>query len=748
MKFIIKIKKSVIFILLLIMIISMFTTLSLTAGAKDTYVNFASYGSSEDLNYDILSDGTAEIISCNIKGEEIKIPDTLDGYTVTSISWNSFYSCRNIKSVVIPNSVKNIGNCAFAECVNLEEITIPDSVTNIGYSAFNGTAWYDKQPDGLVYAGKVAYNYKGDCPQTLKLKQDTLAIADEAFYGQKNLKSIIIPDGVVSIGSYAFYDCANLTNITIPDSVISIDEKAFYNTDWYDSRPEGLIYAGKVAYEYKGDKEACPETIELNKDTVAVACSAFYNCINLKNITIPNGVVNIDSSAFAGSGLTSLMIPDSVVSIGEHAFKSCVNLKSVTIPGSIKVIQRYTFEECEKLENLILPDSITNIGLSAFRACKSLKSLIIPDSVINIWDYAFGSCTGLTSLTLGNSVRIIGESAFRNSKSLTSVTIPYSVTSIKKCGIGFISESNKIENFTINGYSGTEAERYAHDNGFIFVKLSYGSDTDNQTRKNITDVIPADVQTNTYYFYKPKDWDKVGVYWFSGSYNCEKDENKSNGKGYPGYAVTQTDESDKNIYIVKIPKDVPSISFNNLLDGEKGIYTTNLSCAENASKIFIVNPNTKIEDETNTVRGEWFYYYKNGKHGRYKTLDEAQKNNAVYSNGEVPKKISDKNTTPTVSKQKQANPIKVTAKTKTVKAKKLKRSKVTVNALTVKKAKGEVKYKKLSGSKKLTVNKKGKITIKKGTKKGTYKIKIKITAKGTKKYKSKTVTKKITIKIK
>ena len=103
---------------------------------------------------------------------------------------------------------------------------------------------------------------------------------------------------------------------------------------------------------------------------------------------------------------------------------------------------------------------------------------------------------------------------------------------------------------------------------------------------------------------------------------------------------------------------------------------------------------------------------------------------------------------PTVSKPKQANPIKVTAKTKTIKAKKLKRSKVTVNALTVKKAKGEVKYKKLSGSKKLTVNKKGKITIKKRTKKGTYKIKIKITAKGTKKYKSKTVTKKVTIKIK
>ena len=106
-------------------------------------------------------------------------------------------------------------------------------------------------------------------------------------------------------------------------------------------------------------------------------------------------------------------------------------------------------------------------------------------------------------------------------------------------------------------------------------------------------------------------------------------------------------------------------------------------------------------------------------------------------------------TEPTILKKaEKSNPIKVTAKTTTVKAKKLKRSKVTVNALTVKKAKGEVKYKKLSGSKKLTVNKKGKITIKKGTKKGAYKIKIKITAKGTKKYKSKTVTKKVTVKVK
>ncbi len=97
---------------------------------------------------------------------------------------------------------------------------------------------------------------------------------------------------------------------------------------------------------------------------------------------------------------------------------------------------------------------------------------------------------------------------------------------------------------------------------------------------------------------------------------------------------------------------------------------------------------------------------------------------------------------------KRLNPMKVTAKAKTVKAKKLKKSKVTVSAITVKNAKGKVTYKKLSGSKKLTVTKKGKITVKKGTKKGTYKLKVKITAKGNSKYLEKSVTKTVKVKVK
>ncbi len=99
--------------------------------------------------------------------------------------------------------------------------------------------------------------------------------------------------------------------------------------------------------------------------------------------------------------------------------------------------------------------------------------------------------------------------------------------------------------------------------------------------------------------------------------------------------------------------------------------------------------------------------------------------------------------------EKKTNPVSVKISSKTVKYKKLKKKAVTVQALTVKKAEGTVSYKKLSGSKKITVNKKtGKITIKKGTKKGTYKVKIRIKAAGNDGYKSKTISKTVKIKVK
>ena len=370
----------------------------------------------------------------------VTIPDS-----VTSIGEHAFSDCTGLTSVTIGNSVTSIGDYAFDGCNGLKSITIPDSVTSTGNWAFYNTAWYNNQPNGLVYAGKVAYKYKGTMSSntSIVLEEGTLGIGGGAFSDCTGLTSVTIPDSVTSIGggafqnctgltsitipdsvtsigggafrnctglttvnwnatactithsgvssifnncsnivtvnigdnvkiipSYAFRDCTGLTNITIPDSVTSIGGGAFDNTLWYDDQPDGLVYAGKVAYTYKGTMPS-NTSIVLEEGTLGIADYAFEGC----------------------TGLTSITIPDSVTSIGGGAFLGCTGLTSVTIGGSV-----------------------TSIGSSAFRNCTGLTRVTIPDSVTSIGEHAFQNCTGLTSITIGGSVTSIGSTAINSER--------------------------------------------------------------------------------------------------------------------------------------------------------------------------------------------------------------------------------------------------------------------------------------------------------------------------------------------
>ena len=153
--------------------------------------------------------------------------------SVTSIGKNAFACCISLTSITIPNSVTSIGWSAFGGCTGLTSITIPNSVTTIGSSAFDGTGWYNNQPNGLVYAGNVAYRYKGTMPNntSITIKDGTVGIAGSAFSGCSGLTSITIPNSVANIGEWAFYSCNELSSLLIPSSVTSIGGSAFYGCE-------------------------------------------------------------------------------------------------------------------------------------------------------------------------------------------------------------------------------------------------------------------------------------------------------------------------------------------------------------------------------------------------------------------------------------------------------------------------------------------------------------------------------------
>ena len=160
---------------------------------------------------------------------------------------------------------------------------------------------------------------------------------------------------------------------------------------------------------------------------------AFKGCSGLTSMIIPSGVTSIGDWTFEGCrGLTSLTIPSGVTSIGNRAFHGCSGLTSLTIPSGVTSIGNYAFHDCSGLTSLTLPSSVTSIGYGAFDGCSGLTSLTIPSGVTEISDWTFEGCSGLTSLTIPSSVTSIGDEAFSGCSGLTSLTIPSGVTSIGK----------------------------------------------------------------------------------------------------------------------------------------------------------------------------------------------------------------------------------------------------------------------------------------------------------------------------
>ena len=342
-----------------------------------------------------------DFIWCNLNGAntlacylgevaELTLPADYNGENYV-IGNDAFNGCTGLTSIEIPNSVTSIGSDAFNGCTglktvyNFSNLTFSKGSGYDGYVAYyadnvynvpNGFIdsdfiWYENE-DGMALAGYLGNATEITLPDNYNGENYT--IGNSAFSYCDRLKSITIPNSVISIGYEAFAYCTGLTSVVIGNSVTSIGYEAFaYCT--------GLT------------------SITIPNSVTSIVEGAFYNCTGLTSVVIGNSVTSIGSSAFSGcTGLTSIEIPNSVTSIGNYAFSSCSGITSITIPNSVTSIGYDAFNGCTGLTSIEIPNSVTSIGYEVFAYCTGLTSITIPNSVTSIGDYAFYNCTGLKTV--------------------------------------------------------------------------------------------------------------------------------------------------------------------------------------------------------------------------------------------------------------------------------------------------------------------------------------------------------------
>lgn len=270
---------------------------SVTVGKQVTSVGFGAFLTSEGLENVYWNAVDCKIYTSYDReplpfcgGANSTIKEFIFGDEVENIPYKLCNRLQLLEKIVIPNSVKNIGEGAFSSCLSLCDVQFGNAVTTIGTSAFNNCT----------------------ALANVELPESLTTIYETAFYNCTSLASIHIPSSVTHIGNQAFNMCSKLESVHIDD----LSKWCHINIQSYNSSP------------------------------LAIAHKLFVKGVEVKELIIPNDVTEISMLAFEGAAVSSVTIPNSVTSIGASAFYNCSEIKQVYLPESLTRIEKLAFAQC------------------------------------------------------------------------------------------------------------------------------------------------------------------------------------------------------------------------------------------------------------------------------------------------------------------------------------------------------------------------------------------------------------------
>ena len=474
-----------------------------------------------------VSVGRGSTVPTGVLSIQEKVTNPNDGleYMITSIGRSAFGHCSGLTSVTIPNSVTSISNSAFNGCSGLTSVTIPNSVISIGDYAFNYCSGLTSViiSNSITSIGRSAFNHcRGltsitipnsvtsidistfsNCSSLISATIESSIISEMEFYGCSALKSVTISNSVTSICKQAFSRCTSLTSVTIPNSVTSIDDNAFVfcNSLTSITIPHSVTSIGngvfnacskleEISVESVNTNYTSENGILFNKAKTNLIC---YPAGKTGSYIIPNTVTSIGCYAFHRSGLTSITIPNSVISIEEYSFSNCSDLTSICYEGNSEpTYQSNSFDDVDKTipvyvpidyasdtwcgfqvhkHNLVtisaIPATCTETGLSEGRYCSDCDVVLIAQTIIPALGHNYGTTvTAPTCTAVGYTTHTcsVCEYAY-NSDTVAAKGHTYNntVTNPTCTAVGYTTHACSVCEYTYNSDT-VAAKGHSYDN--------------------------------------------------------------------------------------------------------------------------------------------------------------------------------------------------------------------------------------------------------------------------------------------